>query len=127
MLSDCALDILKTLTGVNCHEIRAIICGSDVGKELTNTVLKLLLFVTLLAPSASLCSIFGRDVEEQTEVGTRKAFLWMAAPRETKAGVVLGRGVDATGIVIPVYDDGNPGFDVCFNRGTVCGERMTRA
>lgn len=96
MVSDRIFDILETLASIDGNEIRSVICGSNVGKELANTILKFLLLVSLLTPTSSTCSILGGNVKEKAQIRTRQAFFGMTAPGKIQAGVFLGRRINAS-------------------------------
>jgi hypothetical protein len=64
MLTDFTLDMFKTLTSINGHKVGAIVSGSNGSKQVADALLELLLLITLLAPTTSLCGILGRYVEE---------------------------------------------------------------
>lgn len=119
MMANCAFDLLETLASIYGYEVRTVIRGSNVSKELADPILELLLLVSFFAPTSSLCCILCRDVKEQTQVGSRKAFFRMTAPSEVKAGIVLRRRIDTSRIVIPINDNSGASIDVCFYRCSV--------
>jgi len=115
MVADRDFDVLETLASIDGNKIRSIVCGSDVGKELANTILKFLLLVPLLTPTSSSCSVLSGYIKEQAQIRTRQAFFRMAAPGKIEAGVVLGRRINASRIVVSVDYDSGSGVDICLN------------
>jgi len=116
MVSDRIFDVLETLASIDGNKIRSVVCGPNVGKELANAILEFLLLVSLLTPTSSACSVLGGNIKEKAQIRTRKAFFRMSAPSKIETGVVLGRRIDASRIVVPVNYDGGSGFNVCLNR-----------
>jgi hypothetical protein len=115
MVADRTFDVLKTLASVDGNKIRSIISSSHVGEELVDTILELLLLVSLFTPASSTCSVLGGNIKEQAHIRARKTFFRMATPGKIEVGVILGRRIDASRIVVPVNDDGGSSFDVCFD------------